>query len=73
MIWLLAVLLGLLVAGTAWGYLSERLAWNEGRCDRCGAQWVNFDMDSQGGRGYCCRNHERTHYGPWISYPGIDR
>ncbi len=62
-----------MVAGCAWAWTKERRAWNGGRCDKCGAPWVSFDTDSQGGRGYCCRNHEITHYGPWISYPGIDQ
>lgn len=33
---------------------------------------TELDTDSQGGRGYC-RNHQPTNYGPWISWPGIDR
>jgi hypothetical protein len=51
---------------------SERKDWNGGRCDLCGGPWECFDVDSQGGRGYVCRNHEFGHYGPWISWPWVD-
>ena len=42
--------------------------WNGGIAP-CGNEWVYFDTDSQGGRGYNCA--DRCH-GTWISYPWID-
>jgi len=50
------------------GYTMERRAWNNGICAEYGEPWVHFDNDSQGGRGYKCR--DKT---VWISYPFIDR
>jgi hypothetical protein len=71
--WQFIAILGvLLMVYAVFGWFIEWRLWNGGRCRACGALMVCFDMDSQGGRGWCCRNHERTVYGPWISYPFID-
>jgi len=51
--WLAVALL--MVIGGIWARECEKKEWNGGRCPRCGRPWVNFDMDSQGGRGYVCR------------------
>jgi hypothetical protein len=69
---LLIIFLIVMAGGACFCIWSERKDWNDGRCDRCGSPWVCFDVDSQGGRGYVCRNHESAHYGPWISWPGVD-
>jgi len=69
---IVAISVGLWIGLVSAAWWSERMAWNGGRCRVCGGKMVCFDMDSQGGRGWCCRNHERTVYGPWISYPFID-
>lgn len=47
---------------------NDKKKWNNGQCAQCGNRWINFDTDSQGGRGYKC---EGRHY-TWISYP-VDR
>lgn len=60
------------IGGGIWGYRSEKHAWNDGRCE-CGEPWEHFDNDSQGGRGYACRNPNHEHTPRiWISYPGVD-
>lgn len=38
--------------------------WNGGICAEYGEPWQHFDTDSQGGRGYKCR--DRT---IWVSWP----
>jgi hypothetical protein len=66
------------LAGSVWclvvlfGWWMERKAWNGGRCYRCGSPWTYIGTDSQGGRGYACRNHDLYMCGPWITYPWID-
>lgn len=45
--------------------LYEKLQWNNGVCRECGEEWICFDVDSQGGRGYRCKNFHFC----WISYP----
>lgn len=67
------IVLALLCLIPAVGYIREKKAWNGGRCRECGYGLRQFDTDSQGGRMYKCANPETTHYGPDISYPGIDR
>jgi hypothetical protein len=60
----------MIFGGGTWAYRHEKENWNNGECD-CGAraEWINFDSDSQGGRGYKCPVCKRC---IWISYP-IDR
>jgi hypothetical protein len=60
------------IGGVIYGYVWERVSWNGGRCRKCGAPLICFDVDSQGGRGYKCSEMGQGHPGPWISYPGID-
>lgn len=48
-----------------WARYEEKKAYNRGFCLRCGTKMRNFDMDSQGGRGYCC---DKCHYHTWVSY-----
>lgn len=58
----------------AWAYLCllpwahDRYVWNDGHCRTCGWEWVWFDTDSQGGRGYKCYGQHHT----WISWPWVD-
>ncbi len=47
-----------------WAKNNEVKGWNGGYCTECGCRWENFDMDSQGGRGYICENHHFF----WASY-----
>ncbi len=64
------VVLLLLIILAIISYFLEKRAWNNGICRICDEPLKNFDrgIDSQGGRGYVCKNH---HY-RWISWP-IDR
>lgn len=59
--------IALMVAGAIWAYNREKRIWNNGLCARYHEPWVQFDTDSQGGRGYKCRD---IHI--WISWP-VDR
>lgn len=43
----------------------ESKTWNSGTCRECGTKWKQFDIDSQGGRGYKCGCGKHT---CWISY-----
>lgn len=61
-----------LIAAVLLGTLCERRAWNGGRCGRHGSRWEYFDTDSQGGRGYKCRNPPDDCC-VWISYPWVDK
>ena len=47
----------------------ESWLWNGGHCRKCGHSWEYFDTDSQGGRGYWCKNRHTV----WVSWPGVDR
>jgi hypothetical protein len=48
----------------AWLNRRDRLAYNRGRCRQCGEKLEKFDTDSQGGRGYQCKNGHTL----WVSY-----
>lgn len=50
---------------TKTGIDNDKKEWNNGKCPLCGNQYELFDMDSQGGRGYVCRNCKKY---IWISY-----
>ena len=69
-IFLLGVV-ALLVTTSTIGYTLEKKDYNNGRCPECDGQLHYFDTDSQGGRGYTCREHS-PHYTTWVSWPGID-
>ena len=55
---------------TILGKRRERKNFNNGTCLHCGAQLTCFDHDSQGGRGYYCRN---CNYVTWVSYKSVDK
>jgi len=63
---IICVFVALLVFGL--GFITEGKTWNNGKCPKCLTKWKNFDMDSQGGRGYKCDCDNTI----WISYPFID-
>lgn len=50
----------------------ERWAWNDGICAATGRPWCEFDMDSQGGRGYHSRGQDGQLHTLWVSCPYID-
>lgn len=52
----------------AFGYISEKRAFNKGICASNGLHWEHFDTDSQGGRMYRAGNCYTS-----VSWPGIDR
>ena len=41
----------------AFAIYKEKKIWNKGYCPKCGEKWIMFDMDSQGGRMYKCKNN----------------
>lgn len=70
--WIFIISMAAIVYGGVlyFGYRSEKKLWNQGYCLECGGEWVNFDTDSQGGRGYKCgcpKNHTI-----WITWKRID-
>ena len=68
------IVLGLGLGLIGWlGLRNERAAWNNGVCPVCGAFWVQFATDSQGGRGYKCQGCRgmETHR-IWVSYRSVD-
>lgn len=54
--------------GVVFVWRQEYVIWNKGFCS-CGGRWINFDTDSQGGRGYKCDTCKTS---LWVSYP-VDR
>ena len=44
---------------------NEKKDWNHGYCSMCGNKWIEYDMDSQGGRGYKCSSGKHS---IWITY-----
>ena len=53
-----------------WGYYAEKHDFNNNKCPDCNIEWRNFDMDSQGGRGYTCDKCDKT---IWISWLRVDK
>ena len=43
--------------------------FNNGVCPHCNRKLINFDIDSQGGRGYKCDCGYQT----WVSYKCVDK
>ena len=62
------VVLSIFAGLLSFGYIYDKVKWNGGRC-KCGESWEYFDTDSQGGRGYACKNCNKT---IWVSYPFIE-
>lgn len=51
------------------GIMSEKKDFNNGICPHCNNKLRNFDIDSQGCRGYCCE----CGYHTWVSYKCVDK
>lgn len=64
------VLIIIIILGIKCAVSIERKGFNNGICPKCGKQLKFFDMDSHGGRGYCCRNCD---YYTWVSYNCVDK
>ena len=69
---LIAVILVVLFLSAFFIYAvyEEHKDFNNGICPRCGGKLHLFDIDSQGGRGYCCH---KCPYFTWISYNCVDK
>ena len=50
----------------------EKKSFNNGTCPYCKRKLVHFDTDSQGGRGYTCKNTNCGYY-TWVSYNCVDK
>lgn len=71
MIFFICILIIILViCGIGYCIHCERVEFNNGICPKCGKPLKFFDMDSQGGRGYCCND---CRYYTWVSYNCIDK
>lgn len=44
----------------------EKKEFNHGTCSRCGEKMRHFDVDSQGGHGWCCDRCGRVIWCSWI-------
>jgi tRNA(Ile2) C34 agmatinyltransferase TiaS len=51
-------------------YLIDKHSYNKGICKKCGGTVRCFDMDSQGGYGYCCDKCGKEF---WISWYKPDK
>lgn len=47
---------------------SEAYEWNKGRCLRHGREWIRFDYDNSGRRGYKCSDTEHGFCVTWIGW-----
>ena len=57
----------LLVLGGYYCYQSEKIKHNKGICPKCGERLSYFDSDSQGGKGYICRQCKYTIWLSWFN------
>ena len=57
------------IVGVTIGITLEKKGFNNGICPHCNKKLRNFDMDSQGGRGYKCDCGYQT----WVSYKSVDK
>ena len=55
---------------TCAGIHFEKKEYNNGFCSKCGAELVQYDTDSQGGRCYKC---SKCKYPVWVSYLCVDK
>lgn len=67
-LYFLPVLIMILLIPTA--IILEKRDYNRGFCKECGGRLKLFSIDSQGGRGYWCRN---CNYHTWVSYNCVDK
>jgi hypothetical protein len=58
------IFFGVMSALCVFGIIYERYEWNGGVCRKTNKPWVQFDINSQGGRGYKSGNVYT-----WISWP----
>lgn len=71
MIYIICVAIVVLaISGIIIGMYLEYKDFNNGICPKCGKQLKYFDIDSQGGVGYCCKD---CHYYIWVSYNWIEK
>lgn len=68
----MTMILGLLIFMAVIALLGihmEELNYNHGICPHCERKLKQFDVDSQGGRGYNC---DHCGYVTWVSYDCVD-
>lgn len=63
----LAIIFIILAVCFIFGWLPEKIRWNNGICKKNGLPWKIYGYDSGGARGYYAGDQTC-----WISYPGID-
>ncbi len=64
------IFVGLVLTFMLISVFAEMRGYNKGRCRKCGAALHQFDLDSQGGRGYCCPKCNHTE---WVSWWFVDK
>lgn len=58
------------IAASIYSFVCDKKRYNGGYCPHCGKKLYQFDVDSQGARGYTC---EECCHIVWISYPSVDK
>ena len=66
---ILIILIINFIVGILIGIILEKNNFNNGVCPHCNRKLINFDMDSQCGRGYKCDCGYQT----WVSYKCVDK
>ena len=69
---IVAILLSLTFILPLIGIHLEKKGFNNGVCPYCKRKLELFDYDSQGGRGYTCKNPKCGYY-TWVSYKCVDK
>jgi hypothetical protein len=69
---IVAALTSLMIILPSIGIRLEKKGFNNGICPYCKRKLVHFDTDSQGGRGYTCKNTNCGYY-TWVSYKCVDK
>ena len=59
-----------ILLGILYTIKSEKKEFNNHICPKCGKSLQLFDVDSQGGRGYCCND---CNYYAWVNYGCVDK
>ena len=66
---LIVAMLIFIISGIIAAKIEEK-NFNNGVCSNCNSKLINFDRDSQGGRGYTCK---KCDYTTWVSYNRVDK
>lgn len=60
------------IIGSIYSYYCDKKRYNSGICPFCGKRLNQFDVDSQGNRGYTC-DDEHCYYTVWIGFKSVDK